>query len=309
LKQTYQTAYSQFVEKDTDENEIASADTNPIQMTATEDQKSSIINEMPSIESNTQTKKVKDSVTSSVNEHSIAAIDLVPDTEYNINSSADTIKSDTSHYKDANRVHNNDKPKIIEVDESYYQDTQETNMVSTAKSHGIKSDLIETNQTKLLEKQPLVNTQTASAITSTNSKTEAEIVENRPAQWDGTSHLAAKKIDLSENTKPEDVTFEVEVIVANGNGVNGAAGRFSTFLKSNGFKVSKITNANSFDHVSTKIFYCSGDKSKVNKILQQIPFALDQRSLIKLRNLKNQLKIIIGKDQIEHDKIIAKSVQ
>jgi hypothetical protein len=111
-----------------------------------------------------------------------------------------------------------------------------------------------------------------------------------------------------ENYKSEDITVENEIIVANGNGVNGAAGRLRAYLKSKGFKVAKITNANSFDHASTKIFYCNGGKKDVYKLLEQIPFVLDQRSIIELKSLKNRFKIIIGKDQIKYDKTISKII-
>jgi hypothetical protein len=102
------------------------------------------------------------------------------------------------------------------------------------------------------------------------------------------------------------INVEIEIEVANGNGVNGAAGRFGTYLKSKGFKVAKVTNANSFDHATTKIFYCNGDKKDVYKFLKQIPFVLDQRSIIEFKNLKNRIKIIIGKDLVKHDKIISR---
>jgi hypothetical protein len=68
--------------------------------------------------------------------------------------------------------------------------------------------------------------------------------------------------------------------------------------------VAKITNANSFDHASTKIFYCNGGKKDVYKLLQQIPFVLDQRSIIELKSLQNRFKIIIGKDQAKYDKML-----
>jgi len=72
--------------------------------------------------------------------------------------------------------------------------------------------------------------------------------------------------------------------------------------------VAKVTNANSFDHASTKVFYCNGDKKDVYEFLKKIPFVLDQQSIIELKNLKNRIKIIIGKDQVKHDKIISRTI-
>jgi hypothetical protein len=96
--------------------------------------------------------------------------------------------------------------------------------------------------------------------------------------------------------------------VANGNGVNGTAARFGSYLNSKGFKVAKITNANSFDHMTTKIFYCNGDINSVYKLLEQISLVLDQRSIIKLKNIGSRIKVIIGKDIAEHGKITSNTI-
>ena len=90
----------------------------------------------------------------------------------------------------------------------------------------------------------------------------------------------------------------VEVEIANGNGVNGMAARVRNFLKENGIKVSKISNANSFDHLSTKIFYCNGHLQDVDRIIQKIVCCADERNIIELKNLGNRIKIIVGKDLI-----------
>jgi hypothetical protein len=120
--------------------------------------------------------------------------------------------------------------------------------------------------------------------------------------------LAAKETGLEENFKSEDIIVEVEIEIANGNGVNGAAGRFGRYLKSKGFKVAKVTNANSFDHATTKIFYCDGDIKNVYKLLQKIPLLPDQQSIIELKNMGSRIKIIIGEDLVKHDKIISRTI-
>jgi Tfp pilus assembly protein PilF len=307
-KQSDQTAYSEFMEADTAENKIAAIDTNPIQIIATENQKPSNLNEEPTFKIKTETQEAKNSSVSSDKAYSILAIELVPDPVSGKNTSAESVKSKTSRYKDANRVHNTIEPKVIEVDESYRQDAKENAIVSPARYRELKSDLTGTNQTILKEKQPSVYAQAAPPIAATDKKIDDEMVQSGSSQWNGQSNLAAKKTYLTKNSKSEDITAEIEIIVANGNGVNGAAGRFRTYLKSKGFMVAKVINANSFDHASTKIFYCNGGKNDVYKLLQHIPFVLDQRSIIELKGLKNRFKIIIGKDQIKHDKIISRSI-
>jgi Tfp pilus assembly protein PilF len=307
-KQSDEPSPSEFIEEDNAESEITGTDANPIQIIAAEDQKPSTLNEKSVAETKTEIDEPKKSLVFSDPAYYISAVELVPDPVSEKNTFAESVKSETSRYEDANRVHNTVEPKVIEVDESYYQDAKETAIVTPAKSKDTKSDLTGTNQTILKEKQPSVYAQAEPTITSTDRKTDGEIVQSGPFQWNEQSNLAAKETDLAENYKSEDITVEIEIIVANGNGVNGAAGRFRTYLKSKGFKVAKITNANSFDHASTKVFYCNGDKKNVYKFLKQIPFVLDQQSIIELKNPKNRIKIIIGKDQVKHDKIISRTI-
>jgi hypothetical protein len=307
-KQSDEPSPSEFIEEDNAESEITGTDANPIQIIAAEDQKPSTLNEKSVAETKTEIDEPKKSLVFSDPAYYISAVELVPDPVSEKNTFAESVKSETSRYEDANRVHNTVEPKVIEVDESYYQDAKETAIVTPAKPKDTKSDLTGTNQTILKEKQPSVYAQAEPTITSTDRKTDGEIVQSGPFQWNEQSNLAAKETDLAGNYKSEDITVEIEIIVANGNGVNGAAGRFRTYLKSKGFKVAKITNANSFDHASTKVFYCNGDKKNVYKFLKQIPFVLDQQSIIELKNPKNRIKIIIGKDQVKHDKIISRTI-
>jgi len=306
-KQFDQTAYSEFSETDTAENKIAATDANPIQIIAAKYQKPSTLNEEPTPETKAETQEAKNSVVSSDRTYSISAVELIPDPLSEKNTSTDPVKSETSDYEGASRVHKTVESKVIEVDESYYQDTKEIAIITPA-NKDTKSNSTGTNQTILKEKQRSVNAEAAPTITTTDRKIDDEIVQSGPYQWNDKSNLAAKETHLTKNSKSEGISAEIEIIVANGNGVTGAAGRFRNFLKSKGFKVAKVINANSFDHEATKIFYCNDDKKNLYKLLHQIPFVLDQQSIIELKNLKNRFKVIIGKDQIKHDKIISRSI-
>jgi hypothetical protein len=307
-KQSDQTAYSEFIEEDTAENEIAATDVNPIQIIAAEDQMPSTLHEKPSTETKTEIQEIKESSVSYDPAYYIAAVELVPDPVSGKNTSAESVKSETSRYEAANRVGNTVEPKVIEVEESYYQDAKETASVTPARSKEANADLIGSDKTVLEKKRPSVYAEAAPTITSTDKKIDGKTIQGKRSQWNESLNLAAKKKDLKENSKSEDINVEIEIEVANGNGVNGAAGRFGTYLKSKGFKVAKVINANSFDHASTKVFYCNGDKKEVYKFLKQIPFVLDQQSIIELKNRKSRIKIIVGKDQVKHDKIISRTI-
>jgi hypothetical protein len=307
-KQQNETAYSEFIEDDTAEDKIEAIDADPVQIIAAKDQKPSTLNEESTPDTRTETQEANDSSVSSDRAYSISAAKLVPDPVSEENTSAESVKSETSRYEDANRVHNTVESKVIEVEEPYYQDAKETAPVTLARPKEAKADLIGTNHTILKEKQTSVHAEAEPTIISIDKKTDGKTIEGKRSQWNESLNLDSKKKDLKENSKSKNTNVEIEIEVANGNGVNGAAERFGTYLKSKGFKVAKVTNANSFDHVSTKVFYYTGDKKDVYKFLKQIPFVLDRQSIFELKNLKNRFKIIIGKDQVKHDKTISRAI-
>jgi Flp pilus assembly protein TadD len=91
---------------------------------------------------------------------------------------------------------------------------------------------------------------------------------------------------------------DVEIEVANGNGENGMARRVGNYLESRGFKVTKISNANSFEHAKTKLIYGNGRIKDVRQLVMVLVLSSDvkQQNLIELKQLGNRIKIIIGKD-------------
>jgi hypothetical protein len=85
------------------------------------------------------------------------------------------------------------------------------------------------------------------------------------------------------------------------------AARLQNFLKEKGFKVVKITNANTFEHITTKIFYYNGHRKDVDRLIQEIAFCPDERSVIELKNFGHRIKIIIGKDIMKQNEVLAKA--
>jgi LCP family protein required for cell wall assembly len=94
----------------------------------------------------------------------------------------------------------------------------------------------------------------------------------------------------------QDVFFDesnIEVAVLNGNGAYGIASKVAQQLESNGFRVIKIANADSFDYETTTILYPKDKKSDAEKIAQ----------IFTKTNVKEEIQddtqfttVIIGKD-------------
>ena len=111
-----------------------------------------------------------------------------------------------------------------------------------------------------------------------------------------TSGSSSDDQTVTETDAEQLVNAEIEV--ANGNGENGMARRVGNYLESRGFKVTKISNANSLDHATTKLIYGNGRIKDVRQLVMVLVLSSDvkQQNLIELKQLGNRIKIIIGKD-------------
>jgi Flp pilus assembly protein TadD len=116
-----------------------------------------------------------------------------------------------------------------------------------------------------------------------------------------------KQVSKNKVTKDRDSIVAVEIEISNGNGVNGMASLVANYLRKKGFRVSQLSNANSFNHATTKIFYCNGHLQDVHRLLQEVPTQLDAKNIIELQRLGNRIKILIGKDMIPHDGMISRA--
>lgn len=256
----------------------------------------------------TQIYKVDESSASSSPTYGLSTAKLASEPTSGKNLSTESIKIHRSDYKNFTDTQNTFPLKVLKVEDTYYANAQETVSASPGDPIQVKGDLIKPNQTVFEEKKSSAPAQAAFFAKSTDKKIERKTNQIIKSQQEEASSLAIKETDLDKYIKPKEITFEVEIEVANGNGINGAAGRFGSYLKSNGFKVAKVTNANSFDHEITKIFFCNNGKKDVYELLRRIPFVLDQQAIIELKKQKNLIKIVIGKDLVKYDKIISSTI-
>jgi hypothetical protein len=116
-----------------------------------------------------------------------------------------------------------------------------------------------------------------------------------------------KKLAKNERPQRKNAIIKVEIEVSNGNGVNGMASRLGRYLSEKGFKVTRLSNANSFSHEKTKIFYYNGHLQDAHRLLQEVPYHIDMKHIIELKQKGNRLKILIGKDMIPCDSVISRA--
>lgn len=146
------------------------------------------------------------------------------------------------------------------------------------------------------------------SIFAKNKANEDSLIINKKLQSNYGMNLAFKNENLKESQRSDNFILEVEIEVVNGNGENEAAFKFGKYLESKGFKVIKVGNANSFDHSTTKILYCNINIENVHNLLEIIPITPTQKNIIEINNFGNRIKIIIGKDLVEHENLISKAI-
>jgi hypothetical protein len=211
-------------------------------------------------------------------------------------SSIKTIKKET-----ARRPQPRIKPKVIDVADVFKPAGKEPEKTMSVKSAGKLEIVGLSDRGSTTQKISPVYDTSALPSEKTEGKGRSIIVVS-PSHQDKKIKLTAASTDEIKTEKRDQVNVELEI--ANGNGVNGMARRLQYYLKERGFKVVKITNANTFDHITTKILYYNGHRKDVDHLIQQIDFCPDERGIIQLKNFGRRVKIVIGKDMIRQNEVL-----
>jgi hypothetical protein len=95
---------------------------------------------------------------------------------------------------------------------------------------------------------------------------------------------------------PKYVDNDTYIEVANGNGIRGEARRLAAHLASRGFKISRITNALSFDHLTTKILFSRANLDVVHQLFDGLAYKIDEQDLVEQKRMGDLIRIVVGKD-------------
>jgi tetratricopeptide (TPR) repeat protein len=153
-------------------------------------------------------------------------------------------------------------------------------------------------------------------FSDTSIKVEEKCPESRPAAVISDSDQETSEeekgpiseyLPFSRSQKKYKVLAEIEVL--NGNGIEGMARRLGNYLKKKGFNVTRLRNANSFNHIESKVFYDSGQVEDAYRLMQEIPIQPRMQNIIELKDLDNKIRLLIGKDIVPHNDVIFKSIK
>jgi tetratricopeptide (TPR) repeat protein len=143
----------------------------------------------------------------------------------------------------------------------------------------------------------------ASEIFGKNGGAAFTVTENYP--------LKIYRADLEQNCtdmaiKHPLVKEEFRVEISNGNGVDKMARKVGDYLSNKGYSVAKITNASHFNHSQTTIYYYPGFYEKARQLTEQIPGFENKGLLVESNQIRNNIKVIIGKDIIPYSEQFTK---
>lgn len=96
--------------------------------------------------------------------------------------------------------------------------------------------------------------------------------------------------------------------VSNGNGVRRMARSVGDFLKRNGMRVTRLTNADHFGHARTVIYYRKGYYDEAWRIQRLLPGLTQQGHLVAARLGCEPIRVLIGQDLVTFHASMARDV-
>jgi tetratricopeptide (TPR) repeat protein len=141
---------------------------------------------------------------------------------------------------------------------------------------------------------PMPSVRETAAPTPSVPKTAAPA----PAAGPHTMKLAAAPAGVAEPAHAEP-RHAPRIVVANGTGRPHLAIRMRAFLAANGTKVTKASNAHSFNHAATVVFYREGFHAEATRLARMLRVAIRRQ---RDRAMKDDIRIVLGRDLSAFDR-------
>jgi Flp pilus assembly protein TadD len=90
--------------------------------------------------------------------------------------------------------------------------------------------------------------------------------------------------------------------ISNGNGVERMARKMANYLRQNGIKVVRLTNADNFRYLKTRVYYLKGNSEAACHVAYQIPGSPDVEMVKTFDRPNIRIKVLVGKDLIPYQK-------
>ena len=119
------------------------------------------------------------------------------------------------------------------------------------------------------------------------------------AKMDAVGHASAarsEKVDVGTRGR-------VGIEVANGNGVSGMARDVGQYLRQKGFKVARLTNAESFNHEEAIVYYGRGFEDVAHQLMQELPALRHKQEASRFERSDVKVRVLLGKDVVPHKRL------
>lgn len=101
--------------------------------------------------------------------------------------------------------------------------------------------------------------------------------------------------------KTPDMLFnEVGIEISNGSGIGNLARKIGRFLKERGFAVVRLTNAESFDHNETRIYYRKGYDAASRALAERMPEIPSLEETKRFDRPEVKIRMVLGRDLAAH---------
>lgn len=130
-----------------------------------------------------------------------------------------------------------------------------------------------------------------------------EILENQsrkpvPQEFAGAGSNVEKAENATVNASKKTEAGAIEI--SNGNGIRGMAKQMGSYLKRRGYKITRYTNAGSFNYSQARIYFVGPHEKLARQIASEFP-EIQKIKAIKHLDRKNlKVKVIIGKDLAQY---------
>lgn len=97
----------------------------------------------------------------------------------------------------------------------------------------------------------------------------------------------------------------VGIEVANGNGVNGMARDVGQYLRQKGFRIARLTNAESFNYEEAMVYYGRGFEDVAHQLMQELPALRHKQEASRFGRSDVKVRVLLGKDVVPHKRLFA----
>jgi tetratricopeptide (TPR) repeat protein len=144
-------------------------------------------------------------------------------------------------------------------------------------------------------------------------------VETRDSEKKDFVITIAKVSDESASPEITDITSQkqtpqvssdiVEIVLVNGNGINGFAKKTGNYLKEKGYRIRNLQNADHFGYKETKIYFHKNLKENAFLLSEQLPGDTVISDTNMVYHYEKNIRVLLGKDLVFADQGVVQEYQ